>query len=153
MAFEARPQQPQTQLQPGFCPKQLDPHLTEQQQLVEMLVQARQLCRQLQPKTLTWLSSSSLSSCWYRREDGWWMVVMMERPPCASARSDVSRCIAVVESSPLVGSSSSRMEGLMMSSWPTEARLRSPPEMPFRKKPPAQNGCRMSGGVQSMEYL
>ena len=24
----------------------------------------------------------------------------------------------------------------MMSSWPTLARLRSPPEMPFRKKPP-----------------
>jgi hypothetical protein len=26
----------------------------------------------------------------------------------------------------------------MRSSWPTEVLLRSPPEMPFRKKPPAQ---------------
>lgn len=59
--FEARSQQPQPQTiswqnpgcRPGFCPKQLDPHLTEQQQLVELLVQARQLCRQLQPETLT----------------------------------------------------------------------------------------------------
>ena len=31
------------------------------------------------------------------------MVVMTDRPPTASFRSDVSRCIAVVESRPLQG--------------------------------------------------
>ena len=31
------------------------------------------------------------------------MVVMTDRPPTASFRSDVSRCIAVVESRPLRG--------------------------------------------------
>ena len=35
-----------------------------------------------------------------------------------------------------VGSSSRRMEGLISSSWPMEARLRSPPDIPLRKKPP-----------------
>jgi len=39
----------------------------------------------------------------------------------------------------LVGSSSSSSDGLMSSSWPTEVRLRSPPEMPLRKNP-AHNG-------------
>lgn len=29
------------------------------------------------------------------------------------------------------------MEGLMSSSWPTDTLLRSPPEMPLWKKPPA----------------
>ena len=43
--------------------------------------------------------------------------------------------MAVVESSPLVGSSRSRMLGLISSSWPTLQRLRSPPLMPFRKNP------------------
>jgi hypothetical protein len=33
----------------------------------------------------------------------------------------------------LVGSSSSSMEGLISSSWPTDTRLRSPPDTPRRK--------------------
>ena len=41
-------------------------------------------------------------------------------------------------SPPEVGSSSSTIEGLISSSWPMDARLRSPPEMPLRKKPPAR---------------
>ena len=36
-----------------------------------------------------------------------------------------------------MGSSSRRTEGLMSSSWPMLTRLRSPPLMPFLKKPPA----------------
>lgn len=35
-----------------------------------------------------------------------------------------------------VGSSRSRIEGLIKSSCPIDALLRSPPEIPFRKKPP-----------------
>ena len=54
--------------------------------------------------------------------------------------------MAVVESRPLVGSSSRIRLGLMSSSCPMLARLRSPPEMPLRKKPPgkllhAGQGC------------
>ena len=37
-----------------------------------------------------------------------------------------------------VGSSRSRMDGFIRSSCPMEALFRSPPEMPFRKKPPAR---------------
>lgn len=42
----------------------------------------------------------------------------MLRPPPARSCSSCSRCSAVVESSPLVGSSSSRIAGLISSSWP-----------------------------------
>ena len=45
--------------------------------------------------------SSSLSSCWYRRLEGWWIVVTTARPPAASWHSDVTRFMAVVESSPV----------------------------------------------------
>jgi hypothetical protein len=38
-------------------------------------------------------------------EAGWWMVVITDRPPSASFLKVVKRCIAVVESRPLVGSS------------------------------------------------
>ena len=62
------------------------------------------------------------------------------RPPWASWRSRCSRCMAVVESSPLVGSSSRIRLGLINSSCPILARLRSPPEMPLRKKPPGGQG-------------
>jgi hypothetical protein len=49
--------------------------------------------------------------------------------------------MAVVESSPLVGSSSSRMAGLISSSWPMHTRLRSPP---------AAQGS-LDGGERSLE--
>lgn len=53
----------------------------------------------------TWLSSSSLSSWAKRREEGWCSVAHSVRPPPASWRSTPSRCMLVVASSPLVGSS------------------------------------------------
>lgn len=56
----------------------------------------------------------------------------------------VSRCIAVVLSSPLVGSSSRMIAGLMSSSLPMDTRLRSPPLIPLRKKPPAVHNSRAS---------
>jgi len=43
---------------------------------------------------------------------------------------------AVKESNPEVGSSKNSTDGSVMSSQPILTRLRSPPEMPFRKYPP-----------------
>jgi hypothetical protein len=40
----------------------------------------------------------------------------------------------------------------MMSSWPTLARLRSPPEMPFRKKPPVdEETAQMTSTLRAQE--
>lgn len=64
------------------------------------------------------------------------MVVMIARPSRAKDRSVRMSDIAVVESRPDVGSSRMITEGLISSSWPTETRLRSPPDTPRRVGPP-----------------
>lgn len=75
---------------------------------------------------------SKRASIW---EDGWWRVVMMVRPSSASARSSRTTVRAVAESRPLVGSSSSSVDGSVSSSFAMFTRFRSPPETPLTTTP------------------
>ena len=50
----------------------------------------------------------------------------------------------LVQHSPEVGSSRRMTEGLISSSCPTDTRLRSPPEIPLWKKPPAGTAMALS---------
>jgi hypothetical protein len=56
---------------------------------------------------------------------------------CARLRAFMEESQGETDLTPEVGSSSSSTLGLISSSWPMLTRLRSPPLMPFLKKPPA----------------
>mmetsp|Transcript_39572 Transcript_39572/g.122383 ORF Transcript_39572/g.122383 Transcript_39572/m.122383 type:complete len:277 (-) Transcript_39572:54-884(-) len=77
-------------------------------------------------------SSSTSSNTSYSSDDGEWIVQMTVRcSSCVSVRSSFPTRSALTESSPVVGSSSSRIIGLLMSSDPMFVRFFSPPLTPL----------------------
>ena len=57
--------------------------------------------------------------------------------PCDKVPAHTAQEVTRGICAPEVGSSSRIMEGLISSSCPTDTRLRSPPDIPLWKKPPA----------------